>query len=74
MSKKRFTMKPILWKKNDYDYDYKNGRGNFHDCFLNFLTIKSTFFVVHFGDGGEGGQEKHTFWTLVKMLINVNSP
>ena len=55
--------------------NYKKGRGNFHECFLGkFLTIKSTFFVVHFGDGGKGVQEKSTFCTLVKKLIIVNSP
>ena len=46
-------------KKNIFiTTNYKNGRGNFHDCFrrIIFFTIKSTFFIVHFGDDGGAGK------------------
>ena len=64
------VMKKIITTAN-----YKKGRRNLHKCFLRIsvLTIKSTFCCTLWG-WGEGGQEKHTFYTLVKMLIIMNSP
>ena len=44
--------------------NYRNGRGNFRDCFLRiqFFDNKINIFVVeHFADGGGDCQEKRTF-------------
>ena len=63
---------------NKIDYNYKlQERMRKRSPMFSENKVFSTFFVVHFGDGGRGGgggKEKHTFCTLVKLLIIVNSP
>ena len=53
--------------------NYKNGRENFHDCFLRIKFFDYKINILCCTLWG-GGQEKRTFCTLVKMLINVYSP
>ena len=55
--------------------NYKKGRGNFHDCFprITLFDYKINIFVVRFGDGGGGGQEKLFLYTC-ENVYNCEQP
>ena len=67
-----FTMELILWKKIDYNYKLQERMRKRSWMFSenkDFWFVKSTFFVVHFWDGGRGPGKVYLLYTCKNVKI-----